>query len=183
EQTADDALKAAIAMLNILAEYNQTRQLPHRPPIAIGIGINTGSVMLGTIGGRSRIDSTVIGDTVNLAARLEQLTKTYQTPLLISHDTVSALHEPNDYCLRLIGRVQIRGKANRVAIFEVFDADPAEVREGKLQTKSMFERALMTRYGGQLKEAIALFQECVRQNPGDAIARAYLERDRKQALA
>ncbi|MDY6781487.1 MAG: adenylate/guanylate cyclase domain-containing response regulator [Cyanobacteriota bacterium] len=182
EQTADDALRAAIAMLKVLAEYNQTRQHPRRPPLSVGIGINTGDVMLGTIGGHSRIDSTAIGDTVNLAARLEQLTKVYQSPLLISHDTLWSLHDPMAYCVRFIGRVQVKGKAKLVGVFEVFDAEPIEIREAKLQTKSMFELALVYHYQGQLEEAMELLEECVRQNPEDAIAMAYLARDRKRAL-
>ncbi|MGD1943886.1 MAG: response regulator [Leptolyngbyaceae cyanobacterium] len=76
-RSADDALQASIAMLQRLHQYNQERLGYHKSPIEIGIGINTGAVMLGTVGGRNRMDSTVISDTVNVAARIERMTRIY----------------------------------------------------------------------------------------------------------
>src|SRR3989304_7505564 len=72
--SAGDAVKAGIAMLEELNEYNISRNRPDCPPLQIGIGINTGSLMLGTVGGQRRMDSTVISDAVNLASRVETLT-------------------------------------------------------------------------------------------------------------
>ncbi|HEY9834409.1 MAG TPA: adenylate/guanylate cyclase domain-containing protein, partial [Stenomitos sp.] len=92
---ADHALKAAISMLKRLTKYNQGRAKAGYIPIQVGIGINTGSLMLGTVGGYSRMDSTVISDTVNLASRIEGLTKDYRVSLLISHHTFSQLHDAN----------------------------------------------------------------------------------------
>lgn len=73
-------------MLHRLTQYNQGRKRAGYTPIKIGIGINTGNLMLGTVGGYSRMDSTVISDAVNLAARVETLTKNYGIPLLITHE-------------------------------------------------------------------------------------------------
>jgi class 3 adenylate cyclase len=115
EGSADGAVKAGVTMLNTLADYNVKRQRSNRQPIEIGIGINTGNLMLGTVGGNSRIDTTVIGDAVNLSARLQELTKVYQTPLLISHNTFACLEEPMKYALRVIAQEQVRGKARRWA--------------------------------------------------------------------
>ncbi|GET38327.1 adenylate/guanylate cyclase domain-containing protein [Microseira wollei] len=70
------------------------------------------------------MDSTVISDAVNLASRLEQLTKVYSVPLLISHYTFSQLQEQMNFVRRLIERVQVKGKSQKVAVFEVFDAAP-----------------------------------------------------------
>ncbi|UWU46884.1 PAS domain S-box-containing protein [Limnospira platensis C1] len=129
-QSADDALRAGIRMLDLLAEYNKTRRRTdptkptYRPPIEIGIGINTGKLMLGTVGGKSRMDGTVIGDAVNLASRLEGLTKNYGVSLLISHYTFVRLNHINEYGIRLIDHVQVKGKLEMVSVFEVFDADP-----------------------------------------------------------
>ena len=91
EVSADSAVNAGVTMLKILAEYNLSRRLLDRQPIEIGIGINTGNLRLGTVGGNFRIDTTVIGDAVNLGSRLQQLTKVYQVPFLISHTTLAAL--------------------------------------------------------------------------------------------
>ena len=97
--SADDAVKAGISMLQRLSEYNLTRQRPDRPPISIGIGINTGDLMLGIVGGQHRMDSTVISDAVNLGSRLEELSKQYGIPLLISEHTFLSLEDPNSYSL------------------------------------------------------------------------------------
>ena len=75
---AQDAVQAAVDMLQALFEYNQDRSKVHYDPIRVGIGINTGALMLGTVGGQSRMDGTVISDAVNLASRIESMTGVYQ---------------------------------------------------------------------------------------------------------
>jgi len=177
---ADNAVKAAIAMLHRLAEYNTTRQRPERPPLKIGIGINTGSLMLGTVGGHSRMDSTVISDAVNLAARLENLTKDYGVNLLISHHTFARLQNPTQYAIRLLDQVKVKGKSKSVAVFEVLDGEPEDVREAKLATKTIFEEALLLYYRHSFKKSAEYFQECLRQNPWDQAAEIYLERSHQQ---
>jgi class 3 adenylate cyclase len=173
---ADDAVKAGIAMLQRLAEYNQCRTQKGYSPIRIGIGINTGSLMLGTVGGHSRMDSTVISDTVNLASRIEGLTKNYGVSLLISHQTFSQLQDAEQYAVRTIGQVKIRGKSAAVTVYEVFDADAAEIREGKLVTKKEFEQALLLYNQGAFKEAAQRFEDCLQINPEDTVTQIYLER-------
>ena len=180
-RNADDAVKAAIAMLDTLNRYNKTRQHPERPPVKIGIGINTGDLMLGTVGGQTRMDGTVISDAVNLASRLEGLTKNYGVSLLISDRTFLAMKNQSDYHLRLIDRVQVKGKSEMVSVFEVFDADPPHLRDGKLATKTIFEQGLVLYNMGEFEEARDLFDRCCRHNPGDRASTIYLERTR-QAL-
>jgi PAS domain S-box-containing protein len=175
---ADDALKAAIAMLHQLREYNQHRTKTGYVPIQIGIGINTGSLMLGTVGGYNRMDSTVISDAVNLASRIENLTKEYEVSLLISHHTFLRLQDSNQYGIRLIERVKIRGKLEMISVFEVFDADPLDIKLGKSVTKTMFESALLLYSQGNFPEAAKYFQDVLRINPEDRVAQIYLERCR-----
>lgn len=172
---ADDAVKAGIAMLQSLNKYNLTRQRPDRMPFRIGIGINTGNLMLGTVGGKNRMDGTVISDAVNLASRLEGLTKNYRVPLLISHETFFHLQNPADYKIRIIDRVRVKGKSEMVSVFEVFDADPPEVRAGKLATKTYFEQGLILYKMGQVSEAVQYFEICCQQNPQDTVAQIYLD--------
>ncbi|MDY7006498.1 MAG: adenylate/guanylate cyclase domain-containing protein [Cyanobacteriota bacterium] len=176
---ADDAIQAAISMLKRLNEYNKTRQRPERIPLKIGIGINTGDLILGTVGGSQRIDGTVVGDTVNLASRLEELTKQYDVSLLISSSTFMSLENSAKYSLRLIDNTKVKGKAEIVTIFEVFDADPPECLEGKTITKHIFEQAIIFYYQEKLTQAAKLFQDCLNQNPNDKIAQFYLERCQK----
>lgn len=174
--SADDALNAGIDMLHRLADYNTTRMRWNSPPIKIGIGINTGSMMLGTVGGPTRMDSTVISDAVNLASRLEELTKFYGVSLLISHYTFMNLHHPVEYAFRIVDRVKVKGKSENVSVFEVFEADSPEIRQAKLATKSLFEQALLLYNRQAFWEAAQLFQDCLNLAPFDTVAKIYWER-------
>jgi class 3 adenylate cyclase len=176
EGSADGAVKAGVTMLNTLADYNVKRQRSNRQPIEIGIGINTGNLMLGTVGGNSRIDTTVIGDAVNLSARLQELTKVYQTPLLISHNTFACLEETMKYALRVIAQEQVRGKAQNVSVFEVFETDPAAQKQAKLETRPIFEAALIYYHTGAMEKAKSLFNQCLQKNPSDRVSQIYLQR-------
>ncbi len=175
---ADDAVKAGIKMLHILTGYNQHRLSVGYIPIQIGIGINTGSLMLGTIGGTSRMDSTVISDAVNLASRIEGLTKNYGVPLLISQATFERLENPADYAIRIVDKVQVKGKSKFVTVYEVFDADSAEVRSAKLENLPIYNEAMLLCDRKEFREAAKLFEECLRTNPIDPVARIYLKRCR-----
>lgn len=175
-QRADDAVKAGISMLDRLKDYNQHRMKAGYVPIKIGIGINTGDLMLGTVGGKSRMDGTVISDAVNLASRLEGLTKYYRVSLLISHQTFIKLHNPNDYAIRLIDRVKVKGKSEMVTVFEVFEADPPEIKQAKFLTQAGFEEALLCYHQENYREAAQLLEECLKINPSDRVLQIYLER-------
>lgn len=177
---ADNAVKAGIAMLQRLTKYNIDRKKSGHSPIKIGIGINTGSMILGTVGGKNRMDSTVISDAVNLASRLESATKYYGVSLLISQHTLAQLHNPTDYCIRFIEQVKVKGKSKAVAVFEIFDADPPEVREAKLVTKALFEEALILYNQQFFTKATKIFEDCLRKNPEDRVVRIYLERCQKR---
>ena len=173
---ADDAVKAGIAMVQTLAEYNRTRVSLGYVPVEIGVGINTGSLILGIVGGKSRMDGTVVSDAVNLASRIESLTKNYGVSLLITQQTFDRLTNPGDYAIRVIDKVQVKGKSEWVTVYEVFDADLAEVKAGKLATLQLFTEALSLYNMKSFRQAAGLFADCLRQNPGDKVAGTYLER-------
>jgi len=173
---ADNAVKAGIAMLHCLVEYNQNRANFGCAPIQIGIGINTGTLMLGTVGGQNRMDGTVISDAVNLASRVESLTKNYGVALLITQPTYSRLKNPSQYAIRTLDTVKVKGKSEAVTVYEVFDADALEIKEGKLATLELFAQALAIYSQGNFAEAARLFWECWRHNQGDRAAKIYWER-------
>jgi predicted ATPase/class 3 adenylate cyclase/GAF domain-containing protein/tRNA A-37 threonylcarbamoyl transferase component Bud32 len=173
---ADHAVKAGIGMVYRLVEYNQYCAKAGCAQIQIGIGINTGSLMLGTVGGPNRMDGTVISDAVNLASRVESLTKNYGVSLLITQPTYSRLKNPSQYAIRTLDTVKVKGKSEAVTVYEVFDADPLEIKEGKLATLELFAQARAIYSEGKLFEAARLFSECCRQNPGDSVAKIYWER-------
>jgi class 3 adenylate cyclase/CheY-like chemotaxis protein len=174
--SAVDAVKAGIAMLHSLDDYNQYRTNAGYVPIKIGIGINTGSLMLGTVGATNRMDSTVIGDAVNLAARVESLTKSYGVSMLITQNTFLKLIDNECYAIRNIGRVRVKGKSDLVTIHEVFETDKPEVKEGKLATLTIFAEALYWYSASKHIEAAQLFSECLQQNPLDQVAQNYMDR-------
>jgi adenylate cyclase len=170
---ADNAVRAGIAMQRRLADYNIQRTRSGYMPLKMGIGINTGSLMLGTVGGLSRMDSTVISDAVNLGSRLERLTKSYGVSMIISHHTFLQLDDPTEYAFRVIDRVRVKGKLKAVSVYELFDAEAPEIREGKLATKREFEQAVLLYNQNHLAEAAALFEHCLLLNPNDTVAQIY----------
>ncbi|TAD94072.1 MAG: GAF domain-containing protein, partial [Oscillatoriales cyanobacterium] len=173
---ANNAVNAGIAMLNRLFEYNQNRANSGYAPIQIGIGINTGSLMLGTVGGPNRMDGTVISDAVNLASRVEGLTKNYGVSLLITQETYSRLENPSKYAIRSLDTVKVKGKSEAVTVYEVFDCDRPEIKDGKLATLELFAEGLAIYSEGKFAEAGRLFAECWHQNQGDRVAKIYWER-------
>lgn len=173
---ADDALAGALGMMDKLLDYNAGRARAGYAPIHVGFGLNTGYVMIGTIGGANRMESTVIGDAVNLAARIEAATKTYQCPLLISQNTLYELQNPARYDIRLLDRIRVKGKTQPLSIYEVFDNDPVKVRDGKRFSKERFEHAVACYHIGDIPKALELLKQCLEITPQDIPARIYLER-------
>jgi len=172
----DHAVKAALDMLHALVNYNQGRQRAGFLPVQIGIGINTGSLMLGTIGGESRLESTVISDDVNLASRIGSMTKMYGATLLISEKTFLSLETPLAYSVRVLDRVRVRGKTEPVTLFEIFDGDAPAVKEGKYSTLKIFEEAFALYFRQEFREAQKLFSSCCIKNPHDQVTKLYLDR-------
>lgn len=173
---ADSALKGAINMLKELESYNAEREQSGYKPIKIGIGLNTGLMMLGIIGGRHHMESTVISDAVNLASRIESMTKNYMTPILISEHTYYSLNDPSKYSIRFIDRVKVKGKEQCQSVYEVFDPDEPLLKEAKKKTRAIFEQALAHYHLKKIPEAMELLYQCLNAAPDDSVARVYLER-------
>ena len=175
---ADNGVRCGIDMLRELVLYNQGRSRAGYAPIRIGIGVNTGLVMMGTVGGYNRMDSTVIGDAVNQASRLESWTKTYRAPFLISEHTLHELQDPSVYNIRFVDRLKLKGGYPAQSVFEVFDADPEPLRLAKLETLELFDEALACYHMGNIADAIPLLEQCLYVAPDDQPANVYLERCR-----
>ena len=115
----NDAVNAAVELQKKVKEFNAAGNAPEGSEINIGIGIHIGKLMLGTIGEKDRLETTVISDAVNIASRLEGLNKKFSTGILISEDVYRRLDNPLQFDIKKIGLVHIRGKENSVRIFEV----------------------------------------------------------------
>lgn len=178
-QTADDAVQAALNMQYAIAAYNIKRVSRGRMPIRVGMGIHTGDLRMGIIGDFERLDAAIISDTVNTASRLEGLTKFYHATLIISESTLSQMKDPSSVNYRPLGKVQVKGKQQPVAIYECFDGDTAAEIAGKLATKESFEKGLVAYFAQQFEAAIAQFEACQAAYPEDFVARHYLAKSRE----
>lgn len=172
-ETTDNAIASAIEMLKILAKFNKVRARAKLSTIKVGIGINTGDLMLGVIGTSHRTESSVIGDTVNIASRIEDLTKRYDVPLLVGGDTVAGLQNPSKFMLRLIDEIILRGKSKPTEIWEIYNIDEEFVRQMKHDTRALFEEARQLYKKRQYKEAHEQFSAILQQNPSDNAAQFY----------
>ncbi len=174
DQSADHAVQAAIAIQQALSEFNQTQL---HEPVRFGIGINTGMAMVGVLGSKNRLNTTIVADSVNIASRLERLTKTLNAKILISNHTRSLL-DANRYLMREIDTVVVRGKSEPVVIYEVFDSDEPGIKSQKIQTRGTLLRGIVFYKAQFFEQAMVEFRACLEAFPEDLAALNYLKRCR-----
>lgn len=172
----ENAVDAAIEMRAALSDFNLTRKLEGKSPTDSGIGIHTGNLMLGIVGGHGRMDGTVVSDAVNLASRVEGLTKMYGASIIISQDTLIKLEDPSRYNYRFLDVVKVKGKKEVVYIFEILDGEPAEIKKLKIQTKQEFGRALQLYKTKSFDAALEIFHKINALNPADRATKLYIAR-------
>ena len=180
-EEGSDAVKSAIDMLSKLEKLNRERIKEGRPTISVGIGINTGSVMLGTLGVEDRLEGSVISDTVNVAARLEELTKFYKVPLLIGGETEKTL-SGHSIARREIDYIEVKGKENKISIFEVYQWEAKADIEKKDKLKSLFTESLNHYRAGNHEECLKMLKKYKKNLPNDKIADLYIERCNNQIV-
>ncbi|MEG3841493.1 ATP-binding protein [Microcoleus sp. herbarium14] len=173
---ADDALKGGIAKLQQVHQYNADRHQCGYQPIQVGVGVHFGQMMVGIVGEAARMQGDAFSDHVNLASRLESLTKLYGVSLIISDKILENLTHPEQYQIRFLDRVIVKGKQQPISIYEVLDGETELVREMKLQTQPDFERGLEHYRRHEFKAAKTCFYQVLAVNPDDKTAALYLER-------
>jgi class 3 adenylate cyclase/HAMP domain-containing protein len=169
-ENADDAVRCSLAMVDMLEQFNAGRTARGQPPIAIGVGLNTGSLMLGTIGEKHRMDGTVISDAVNLGSRIESLTKVYKVGVLLSEFTYARLADPAAYDIRPIDIVVVKGKTRPVTIFEVFEHNSPADRKAKTRTRDLLLSGVAALHQHDTAAARRCFEESLALLPGDPAA-------------
>ncbi|MDF1865033.1 MAG: ATP-binding protein [Saprospiraceae bacterium] len=172
----EDAINAAIANQRLMHEYNLKRSKRGRIPIALGIGLHTGSLMLGIIGNENRMSTGVVSDTVNTASRIEGLTKHFGVSILLSEDSFDRLERPDSFDYRFIGIVQVKGKKNALGVYEFFGGDKESIIELKTKTKKDFDTGLQQYFNKNFKEALFYFSSVIKLNPKDSVAQLYQKR-------
>jgi class 3 adenylate cyclase len=170
-----DALHAAIAMQRRVVLYNEERARAGYAPIAIGIGLHYGDLMLGTIGETLRFETTVIADAVNVAARLESLTKTFGSLILASGQVMDAV-DAATHRVRRLSEIQVAGTSRALHVYEICDADAAPALDHKMRTAATFDAGRDAYTAGQFSEARNCFAQVVADDQNDKAARYYHER-------
>ena len=170
----DRAMRASIKMLTSLAEWNVERVANGLMAIDHGLGLNTGNIVSGNIGSPKRMDYTMIGDGVNLAARLESACKQYHAHLLISEYTKERLK--GTYRLRDIDDVVVKGKTEPVGVYEVLDYHTEETFPNLMDCVGLFTEGRRHYRSGEWDKAITSFQDVLKANPADALSETYIER-------
>ncbi|HLA28557.1 MAG TPA: adenylate/guanylate cyclase domain-containing protein [Syntrophales bacterium] len=166
------ACKTALEMMQALKKLQDKWTGEGRPALNIGVGINSGDMVVGNMGSRMRFDYTVMGDSVNLGSRLEGINKEYGTNIVISEFTQDIV-KYELYC-RELDAVRVKGKAHPVKIYELLsemkDADPYR------QFVEIFENGLAKYKQVLWDEAIAAFRKVLEIRPDDPPAKLYLKR-------
>lgn len=170
----DRAVRAAISMVRALAAWNRQRAENGLPPIDMGIGINTDVIVSGNIGSSKRMDYTMIGDGVNLAARLEGACKHYRARVLISENTIKRLK--GVYRIRDVDRVLVRGKSEPVGLYEVLDYHTEASFPHVTQALRLYHDGLESYRSRRFDLALQTFGEVLELNPHDGLSRLYLDR-------
>jgi two-component system sensor histidine kinase ChiS len=168
-----DAIEAGVAMQKALSAYNLGRIQQSLTPIHTGIGLHRGKLTLGIIGVEYRMQGTVISDAVNIASRLESLTKTFGSALLVSQ---YVLGEDKDiYPHRFLGKVKVVGINQEIEIYEILSAENENIFEKKMASNPFYEQALKLYYNKNFAEASVQFTQSLKIYTEDKAAKLYLK--------
>jgi adenylate cyclase len=172
---ADRALHSSLRMLDALDKLRENWKERNLPAIDIGCGINTGMMVVGNMGSTQRFDYTVLGDAVNLGSRLEGITKEYGVRVICSEATRRQLRRPEDFVLRELDSIKVKGKNEPIVIYEVmrFSSDK---REFALRIKSLFEEGLNKYRARDFEGAMHMMLQILQFSAQDGPASVFLER-------
>jgi adenylate cyclase len=169
---AENACKAGLAMLKTLEVLQARWKAVGKPQLNIGIGINTGPMLVGNMGSKRRFNFTIMGDNVNLASRLETLNKTFGTRLIISGTTWEAVQDK--MLARELDLIRVPGKMRPVKVFELLG--PIHETQGVRPLVDRFHAAMEAYRSAQWETAIGMFGELLRDHPDDGPTRVFIQR-------
>ena len=181
QKSPEDALMAAIDMQKALQAYNTQRSIDNRQGIRVGMGLHTGSLIMGIIGDEYRTDAATISDAVNTASRMESLTKTFGANILLSEQSLHRISDLTKFHIRYLGKVKVKGRKAPVGVYECFDGDPESILESKLKKRDVFSEAIDHYAAQRFSQAIIRLEEIVEDHPQDLVAQYFL-REAKQYL-
>ncbi|MCL2190864.1 MAG: hypothetical protein FWB79_02625 [Treponema sp.] len=176
---ADMAVRASVEIQKQMREYNKHRASTGYRSLNVGIGIHTGPIILGVVGTHNRMQNTVISDAVNLASRIESLTKSFGVAMAISGQTFRKLEHPEKYMFRYLGNVRVRGKSEPTSVYEILNGIDETLMEKKVMTSRDFEQGLFSFALRKYYDALANFNRVLNVIPEDRASTVYSERCQK----
>jgi len=176
------ALEAAMEMQEAVCTFNAERGTQGLSPLHIGIGLHRGPLMMGIIGDTLRMDAGVVSDTVNTAARMEGLTKYFSVQILLSETVLEEIPDKASLPLRFLGKVQVKGKAKALGVFDCYGADPDGRKLLKAQLAPVFNEGMEAYLSQNFARAAQLFEEVLKKMPQDKTTRRYLDNTRQYLL-
>jgi adenylate cyclase len=168
------ACRTAVQMQNHLEELRQTSKTTNKPLLHMRIGINTGEMVVGNMGGLDRFDYTVIGDSVNLSARLEGANKQYKTKILISENTFQPI--AREVVARELDLIAVVGKKQPLKIYELLGIVDDKVAPEVYRLIEKFAEALVLYRQRNWEKAIEKFEDVLKIKPDDYPSKLYIER-------
>lgn len=173
---ADDALAAAVEMQKTVDKFNKERKKQERAAIRMGIGLHTGPLIMGITGDNERMAATTISDAVNTASRIESLTKYYKAGIILTDATLQQVSRPEDFHLRCLGKVQVKGKQAPVGIHECFSGYSEEEIAKKEKTLHDFTEGMSFYLKKSFSDAIDSFNKVIHSHPEDRTAEFFIEK-------
>jgi adenylate cyclase len=173
-EDAKSCARAALGMRRELSQLNKSWREQGRMGLGMGIGINHGEVIVGNVGSQDRMDPTVIGDSVNLASRLEALTRTYGVDMLVGASAAELVRD--EVYLRSVARVQVKGKTRPVDVFTFVAARGQETDPEFFKWLETYEEALEKFRARDFTQGKILFSRFLEFYPDDFLAKMYLDR-------
>lgn len=170
----DRGLRAGINMIRTLREWNVKREADGDMPVDMGLGLNTDRIVAGNIGSKKRMDYTMIGDGVNLAARLESACKQYSARILLSEYTVDKLK--GVYRLREVDKVIVKGKTEPVGVFECLDYHDDTTFPNLQDVLGNFNEGVKLYRAQEWDRAAGFFEKALKANPDDTLSQTYIDR-------
>lgn len=171
-----DAVHASVDILQSLETFNAKRAMSNLQPIQVGMGLNSGTVMLGTVGEEERMDTTVISDAVNLASRLEMVAKLNNIQIVTTQNTLDQVKATLPFAHRIILRGKVKGKSEVLTLVEIFSETTDPHYQDKLNTKETYASGMEAYHRGNISEAKQLFSQISAILPSDQPTKNYIKR-------
>jgi len=175
QQKAMDAVNAALDLRKALVIYNGHRKNSNYEAINMGIGIHFGPVIMGTVGSEDRMDTTVIGDSVNIASRLEALCPKYKADIIVSAQVLKTIGSGYPIKTRLLDWVRVKGRKTPIEIYEVLSHLSQEEQERRLASQAKIAAGVACRINQQWDDAISFFEAAIAISPDDPLAHHHLD--------